>query len=351
MRKYLLLLVAFPLLCFPLTAGAVDFNLNGVKFGINGYIDLQYNYMSKNPTSDGMSMEESSTFQQKQLNLLFDVEKDKYRAHINLHSTNAFTTEDGEKGQWEVEEAYGEYRFNDLLSVRGGTILSPFGIFNEFRYITSVYASVVLPFIYEIPNGYSGASITPDNSNVVANGSYLGENMDLNYSLYVSNGRRDSTGEDQNKDKGAGTRVRFTVLDNYKIGASYYTVQNDKENEGREHLAGVDFEATLLEKLLLQAEYVRDMYGKKADRLSYYARLTYRMDRLSPFIMYDYFKDSADLVWKNGQNRYGVGVSYDLSENVILKAEYHFHNFRKNEDVPPEAETTNMIRAAAIFIF
>lgn len=351
MRKTFLFLCAVFFWCVAQPAGAVSFDLQGVKFGINGYADLQYNYMSELTQSDGMLMNEESTFKQEQLNLLVDAEKDRFRAHLNLQSTDTYTSEDGGKGVWKIEEAYGEYRFNDQLALKGGWVLSPFGIFNEVRYITSVYASVVLPFIYRLPEGYAGKQMVPDNSNIVAGGTYFGEKFDVNYSLFVSNGERGDDGEDKNKDKGLGGRVRFTFLDNYKIGASYYTVQDDKVNEGREHLYGIDIEATLFEKFLLQAEYVRDAYTEKLDRNSYYARLTYDMGALSPFIMYDHFNDEADDVFKNRLNRYGVGASYDVSENVILKGEYHFHKFENDDNLMPDTDKINMFRAAVIFIF
>ncbi|MFQ5735931.1 MAG: porin [Thermodesulfobacteriota bacterium] len=350
MKKFAVLISFLAFMCIASAAQAVSMEVQGFKLGINGYVDLQYNYMSKAPMSDGSIMSESSAFRQEQFNLLFDAEKERYRAHINLQAEDTFTSEDGGKGVWKLQEAYGEYRFNDLLDARAGFILTPFGIYNEVSYITSLYASVVLPFIYELPEGYSGNRIVPDNSNVVVSGNYLGDNVEVNYNLFISNGRREASGEDMNKDKGLGTRVRLTFLDDYKIGASYYTVQNDKTTEGREQLLGIDIEMNL-RNLLLQGEIVKDIFSKKFDRLTYYARLTYEMGKLSPFVMYDYFEDPNDLVWKNKQSRYGVGASYDISRNVILKGEYHYHNFANDAGLPQDTDTVQMLRAAVIFIF
>ncbi len=334
------------------TVYAFNFDLEGVKFGINGYMDIQYTYMAKQTMSDGALMKDMSTFEQNQMNLIFDMEKDRVRTHLNLESHNAYTSEDGGKGGWEIENAFGQYTFSDMLVVRGGQMLTPFGIFNEVSYITPLFASVVLPMMYRLPDNYGEEHMMPDRSNVVIKGTYFGDVADVDYNFMVSNGDRGQKGHDENKDKGLGGRVRFTIRDNYKLGASYYTVNNDNLSKGRENLWGFDLEMTLLdERILFQGEYVKDEYEKRADKMSYYARLTYAIGDYTPFIMYDYFEDPDDLVMKNKLNRYGAGLSYDFDANIILKGEYHYHDFSGDIGLQKDTDMAHMFKMAAVFVF
>ena len=334
------------------TADAVNFDLKGVNFGINGYMDIQYKYVTKQTKSDGTLAKDKSTFQQKQMNLIFDMEKDRFRTHLNFESHNAYTSDDGGKGEWELENVFGQYTFSDRLIVKGGEILTPFGLYNETRYITSLYASVLLPLLYAPPGTYSEESLVPDKANVVISGSIFGDTTEVNYNFYISNGERNDEGEDENKDKGYGTRIRLTFDDTYKLGISYYTSKNHETTEGRQQLWGIDIEIPMIdERLLLEGEFVRDEYKKRADRTSYYVRLTYRVDNYSPFVVYDYLEDPDDLAMKNKLSRYGVGMSYDVSTNLILKGEYHYSAFAGDTGLLSDTDTAHMVKMAAIFVF
>ncbi len=351
MKKLVVLTCALLIWCVVPSAEAVTFNLKDVKFGINGYLDLKYVYMTEQTMSSGMRMKDMSQLKQEQLNLLFDVQKDRFRAHLNFQSENTYTSENGGEGVWKVEEAYGEYHFNDRLVVKAGSALAPFGIYNEIRYITSLFAPVVLPFMYKAPGAYTGGTVVNLKSNLIVGGNWLGDKTEVNYNFFVSTGDRNPNGEDANKNKGLGARVRLTLLDDYKIGASYYTVEDDKVTEGREQIWGLDVELKLSENLLLEAEYVKNTFELREDRLSYYARLTYKKDKFSPFIMYDSLEDPADLAFKNKQSRYGVGAGYDVSNNVILKSEYHYHDFADNINLVKDTDTAHMMMMAVVFLF
>jgi opacity protein-like surface antigen len=351
MKKLVILTCALLIWCIAPSAKAVTFNLEDVKFGINGYLDLKYVYMTQQTTSGGMRMKDMSKLKQEQLNLLFDVQKDRFRAHLNFQSENTYSSENGGEGVWKVEEAYGEYRFNDRLVVKAGSALAPFGIYNEIRYITSLFAPVVLPFMYKAPGVYDGGTVVNLKSNIIVGGTWFGDTTEVNYNAYVSTGDRNGNGEDSNKNKGLGARVRLTLAEDYKIGASYYTVENDMATEGVEEILGLDVALQLSENLLLEGEYVKNTFKLKENRVTYYARMTYKKDKFSPFIMYDYFEDPADTAFKNKQNRYGIGTGYDVSNNVILKSEYHYHKFANKVDLVKDTDTAHMLMMAVVFLF
>ncbi|MCF6310077.1 MAG: OprO/OprP family phosphate-selective porin [Sulfurimonas sp.] len=354
MRKLFKFIIAILLGATPV-AHAVVFDTQDIKFGINGYLDLEYTYMTKMPMVMGNMIKatgDSSTFEQKHMNLLFDAEKGKLRMHLNFQSQNAYTTEDGGKGEFALEESYGEYTVNDGFKVRAGKFLMPFGIYNDIHYITSLFATVVLPQMYEPPAMYSGTRLLPSSSNVMVSGTYFGDETELSYSLYAGNGARNSNGGDTNKDKQIGTRLKLTLFDNLKIGTSYCTVNDNLNGEGRNNIYGADLEVDLFDETLnFQSEYVLSKYDNKSSRYSYYARLTYDLDKFNPFIAYDYFMDKEDLLYKKGMNRLGVGTGYAISDNFIIKGEYHYHFFSQKDGLPDGTEKFHMLRFSTIFIF
>ncbi len=131
MNKILLGLRLMLMSIFWTTSGtyAVNFDVQDMKFGINGYLDLEYTYISKSPVEadEGIieTRDEQSYFDQDHMNLLFGVEKDKFRGHLNLQSLHSFSSGD-DQGDFEILEAYGEYIFTDILKNQGRKIFSAF---------------------------------------------------------------------------------------------------------------------------------------------------------------------------------------------------------------------------------
>ena len=132
-----------------------------MRLGINVYMNGMYTYMSSMPMQVGSTIMEMpddiSTFQTDG-NILFNVVRDKLRANINLQFHNAFSSEgqpgpddEATSGAFQILEAFGQYSFAESLEVRVGQFLSPFGIYNQIRYITPLFAPVVLPMMYDPP--------------------------------------------------------------------------------------------------------------------------------------------------------------------------------------------------------
>lgn len=376
MKKIFFVFLLVILLGITSSAHAVSFDAGDIKFGINGYMDLEYTYMSEMPMTNTagtmiMRMDDESSLDQHHMNLLFDAERGKFRAHVNLESIYAYTTA-GEytldtddpanhklegtkgKGEFSMLEAYGQYTVNDLFKVTAGHFLMPFGIYNEVKYITPLFATVVLPQMYQLPRMYTGGAFIHPTSNLMVSGDYMREKAELYYSLHIGNGERETSGLDKNKDKLIGGRLKLTLLDDIKVGVSYCTVNDSPDTDGRNNTFGADLDLTFLDNFNLQSEYILDEYDKRDTRYSYYARLTYYIDKFSPFIAYDFWRDKRDLVYKSGMNRWGAGTGYNFTENIILKGEYHYHVFSgtvKTTADDIDLSKVHMFRASAIFIF
>lgn len=160
---------------------------------MNGYADLQYTYMStmpmfmNMPMGGGMFMNMPVTHElsQEHFNLLFDAELGRFRTHLNFEALRSLTTVKEDWDKQHLLQSYGEYTFDDSLRLRFGKFLAPFGIYNDVRYITPLYASVVLPTMYQAGGNYSGTPLTPPPAVAMVSGDFWGDDSSLYYAFYV----------------------------------------------------------------------------------------------------------------------------------------------------------------------
>ncbi len=228
----------------------------------------------------------------------------------------------------------------------------PFGIYNEVHYITPLFATIILPHMYAPPIVTEDVKPLVDkNANLGISGTYLGEKATLNYSLHIGNGDTETDGRDKNKSKQIGGRVALSLLsDNVKLGVSYLT---SKEVEDTSKLFGADISITMFDNLNLESEYVKNTFKIHDDRFSYYVRLNYTINRLTPFISYDYYRDKGCEFYGKGETRYAAGASYRLTDNIIVKGEYDYNKFGQEIISTDDTDLTKyqVSRLAIIYIF
>src|SRR3989304_3539250 len=293
------------------SAFAVTIESEEIRLGINGYINGHYTYMGKMAMSETETVPDSSTFGTS-AHLLFNAVKNKLRVNLNLEFDNgAFArgleSDDEVIGALGIMETFGEYTVSEPFQVRIGNFLTPFGIYNQIRYITPLFAPVVLPMMYSPPENYKGKPLIPANVNLMLFGRYSTDITSIDYYLYGGNGEVNNFGNDKNKDKGLGGRVKLTLPYKLQIGGSYYTAKDDAD----EH----------------------------EDRSAYYPRLTYPIGKFAPFVGYDYLKDKGDTLFDHGMHRYSVGTGYTVNNYITLKGEYHYPRIDDKEglmDVPDD---------------
>lgn len=390
---------------FSLNGAELVAKKKGLKINLSAYSDFEMTWMSEMAmvmptTGKAAPMNEVFDFDQNHLNLIIDAKYQKTRVHLNYESRHSFSTFDGNTGAsgrdgdgsgdnvgaFRIAEAYGEYSKSSLFKFRAGTFLSPFGIYNEIRYITPLFATVVLPFIYEIPPNYTGTIMVPSNANLMIYGSVFSDWADISYKLYASASRRNDNsslvprdrgaGRESGKAKGLGARVKFGFGGGkYNFGLNLY-----KENPPPTHNAmpttgwsvggggdtmwikGVDVEFFLPHSLRFQTEYViQSQYNgvvTNGTKRAFYARLMYEAGDITPFIMYDTFKDPDNGVYRNTNNRLGTGIGYNLTQNFVIKGEYHYHWFSNNVSGTNAAMASSaapriqhMVRTSTIFYF
>jgi hypothetical protein len=364
-------MAAFFLLQAPVVL-AVTFKSGAFDLGINAYLDFEQTYMSSMPNPIPCSPQSPCAvgdkslvsgqayshhhhmleWDQNHLNLIMDGRLNQTRAHINFESRHAFSTYDGDTGasgrpgdgtrtnvgSFRVAEAYGDHQFSEKLGFRAGLFYSPYGIYNEVRYATPLFATVVLPFIYEVHTEYSGTILAPSNSNLMLYGNTASPAVTWRYNLYLSAGQRNNNdarpedhgkGQETNANKGVGFRLRSGFgEDRYHLGVSAY--HEVISGTGSTLLAG-DLELLMPKAFHLQAEYatqhnpngLRTGFSKNG----YYTRLMYEAGRCTPAVIFDVFKDDNDTLYKHTNRRIGAGIGYEVTRNFYLKTEYHYHWF------------------------
>lgn len=132
------------LLFFGSSAWAVDFS--ATKF--YGYIDLEYKQTTADKFDDTGPDDanlKNGSFDQHHFNLLVDVPvspKLAMKGHIEFeHGLNQGI----DSGNVVLEYAFGEYIVRDWLKLRGGKMLTPWGIYNEIHDATPAYLTVPPP--------------------------------------------------------------------------------------------------------------------------------------------------------------------------------------------------------------
>jgi len=446
---------------------ALDFKLGPFDGTFHGYADIEFTHMDSMPMNmkdtaytkimgnwpmlGVMTMPDVQFLDQNRLNLLLDLKKEKWRLHLNVQSRHLFTWDSqedismvmdsmtdvaGQKAMammqtmaptdsiipthlmmlrsnfFQVQQGFLEFTVNDAVAFRAGTFLPPLGIYNDIRYITPLYATVVLPMVYENMPVYTGRNrkfqeFLPQNANFMISGAKFSDDAEMGYAVYGGYGKyanilydADERVDSIRVDRGVGIGGKVHYLHGETIlGAlSLYTYEHPEDRDvyltqassgnvrfiqdpagERETIVAASFQYDFLDRYKFQAEYMQSLFDERETRFGLYTRLMAEIARFSPFVMYDLFKDDHDALFENTMNRLGVGSGFRISDNLYYKLEYHAHwvtdvdGLKQNAmyfirtDGPmagtrsdPDAETQrllenasfqNMIRTDLIFVF
>ncbi|MYB26993.1 MAG: hypothetical protein F4X32_05785 [Candidatus Dadabacteria bacterium] len=299
----------------------------------------------------------------------------KYNDHIIFNSEIEFehgttgSNKDGQAGSASVEFAYVDFLIRDELNLRGGLLLTPFGVVNEIHEPTTFYG-VGRPEVERriIPSTWreSGAG---------AHGTFdLGSGGELSYRAYVmsSADARGFKASDNRSLRIKGNRARFEdmafvgrleydPIPGIRIGGSMYygnTGQDEEVNgqtidglfqmysvDGQFQYAGLDLKALAVWTSLDDAALInqlKEYEGNKSvgeEQSGWYILGAYNifsalnsgskyMEYLAPFFRYEQF-DTQEKVPAgyernpaNDRTQYTIGINYKPIPNVVIKAEY-----------------------------
>ena len=299
----------------------------------------------------------------------------KYNDHIIFNSEIEFehgttgSNKDGQSGSASVEFAYVDFLIRDEFNLRGGLLLTPFGVVNEIHEPTTFYG-VGRPEVERriIPSTWreSGAG---------AHGTFdLGSGGELSYRAYVmsSADARGFKASDNRSLRIKGNRARFEdmafvgrleydPIPGIRIGGSMYygnTGQGEEVNgqtidglfqmysvDGQFQYAGLDLRALAVWTSLDDAALInqlKEYEGNKSvgeEQSGWYILGAYNifsalnsgskyMEYLAPFFRYEQF-DTQEKVPAgyernpaNDRTQYTIGINYKPIPNVVIKAEY-----------------------------
>ena len=270
-------------------------------------------------------------------------------------------------GEAKVEQAYGDYLINDMINLRAGPVLPPFGRYNlyhdsDLQDLTDrpILAKDIIPTTWtEAGYGFFG-EFNP------ALGSY--EDLMINYEIYAVNGldsgfsdtgtsgAKNSLKTDNNDDKAFVGRVAVSPFLGHEVAVNGYSGEYNGKGDT---LTGIGFDIlNTFGPLELVMEYV--YFGVEetptaiSDLANYfqgaYAQLNYHFwpeflnntflgrgferPTLTLVGRYDWAKigDDSDAVGSgdNEEDRYTIGFNYRPLDTFVVKFEYQF-NHTKNE--------------------
>ena len=382
------------------------------QLSVYGYLDLVARDFSEREFPNGATENQPPTFILLRTHVLLSSNfSESWAAFLNVRFQNGADLGAGDhddKGEIELLEARFEYRHSKRLRIRGGQFLAPFGYFNTRKFQSPVFATVVLPVMYE--EGFlrraAAGTIIPPLQNLQLMGELESESWRLGYNLYVGNG---STTNEQNLDvnsnKGLGARIWVEpTAQNLTVGSSFYTEKGvfairphldtkaamEKaqslnlspneivpilpmigESETRKTL-GVDFryvrdnfeirgefvKSHISDLSLVNASTVSDTTrtytfdGSNFSKTFYYANLNYTFfERLTPYLEINAFDDPRHFVFRNSLRRWTLGGALRPNPNVAIKAEFHNHLFGEEFNKKPANFKSFQMYWAAISVF
>ncbi|MFC1585925.1 hypothetical protein ACFL5V_10295 [Fibrobacterota bacterium] len=255
-------------------------------------------------------------------------------------------------GSTNLEYAFIEHTILDEIKVRIGKILTPFGIFNEIHRAKPAYLSVNVPVSTTSPGAFAplGFSFFP---RAGVGLSLQGETTfdygkTLAYNLSIANGMQDSASNpyerDGNKSKSVTVRVRFDVMENMRVGKSFY-VDNPADSDPRIAFSdGYEMEYSLGNFRLL-SEFVighqfrdgTDTTESQSQQRGFYAQPSYAFDLgLIPYLRFE-FVDPDTRNDKDFSMAFITGVHYEISKWYMIKLETDYFHFGSRSRVAPVA--------------
>lgn len=308
--------------------------LNQERLRINGYTNFKYEY-SPNHVGRG---DRNGSFDADQFDLVLNVlPTDRLRLSTDLRWEHGAITEDG-NGNVEVSHAFAEYALHDVLRLRAGKMLTPFGIYNEIHTATAAI------FLYKEPHaigkpdrlGFPTRFFARAGTGVQATGVANMGVSQLDYSLMLTNGGTSEDvnvfEEDDNRNKSVTGRVRVRPIPSLSFGASYYADQfNELDDAGddtglrtRQRALGGQAQWTP-GAFLLEGEVVRGTYDPATTSAqvgnALYSSISYLIrDRVRPYVFVQTLDPNTDLD-DDRAVYFGHGYTTRIDGGLFLKLE------------------------------
>ena len=333
-----ILIFIFLLISISITSSTVSaLQLENLK--LNGFFDLQYQWAYSN-NSHG---DTQGSFEQHHFNILLEMpvnNRISVKGHIEFEHSPKICgdcTPPAGSGDVNIEWAYFEYLVNNNSRLRGGAMLTPFGLYNEIHDATPTYVFTRIPWGIYRPDLVGGTAMFPKFSTGLALlGEYFPESdFDLNYTFYIANGENDTKNEaelDENNNKAVGGRIMMSPIYGLSVGGSFYNGEKGVCKASHSTWAGsLEY---LRPPFHIQAEYASSNLSK-VNEISWYGEVSYLLKKATPYIRYA--KLDPDNKKPNDEwSALIYGFAYKFQPNVILKIENRMNTGSSNNIVIPD---------------
>lgn len=272
---------------------------------------------------------------------------------------------EGNETEIDLEYANLSYIVTDYLTLKGGRFLSPFGTFAERLHPGWINKLPDAP----LPFGHTGIAPTSD-LGLQASGGFPAGPTKFNYAVYVSNGPRLNTGEDEpeeagllhfdnntdiNNSKAVGTRIGFLPIPELELGYSFQYARVGAGGGVNAYLHSVDLGyvrdcAFLKGTIDIKGQWVWSqvddftfdpdgslgfgplMFDNRRD--GGYAQIAYRpsllknsfLQKLEGVCRWDMINNPSGAPAETGfdEKRWTIGLNYWLGSSTVIKAAYQF---------------------------
>jgi hypothetical protein len=301
-------------------------------------------------------LQEHNSFSLQQLNLFFQKELgDNWTAFVNFEALNTFSSSRS-WGALNIEESWVRYRLDMRFNLKLGLLVPTFNNLNEIKNRTPLLPYIIRPLVYETSfNEFIGIEdFVPARAFAQAYGFFPLGNFKLDYAIYTGNSpninaspTRGQTGIDTTTTFSVGGRLGIRHWD-LKFGLS---ATHDRSSKFQEIAPHVGRPATDLQELprlrlggdlsydwgrfSLESEFIRvfiddDLPELEVDANFYYATLGYHLsDKLFAYGTYwaidlriAALAPDEGVIEKENILTPGFGASYQLGDNIRLKAQY-----------------------------
>ncbi len=336
-----------------------DLHAQERRYEIYGYGQLDFTTSNRVGAVSG--------FNQKRLNLIeeFFIDKNiRVLSDVEFEGGEDITVNDPTSfGTIKISRAWMEYTVASELKIRGGKMLTPFGLYNLIHDAAASYYPVDPPVMYSDLTLFSNQSPQRLFSKYYVGVEVLGtfdldkSGSQLEYSVGIGNGRGlNVEGDDLNNNRSISARIMYrpSFLEGMQFGTSFYSDRNYYGIAGvtndLEYAYAIDlqFENNYFH---IQAEGLTSSYllttGVRRTTGIGYVQLGYTLfDVLTPFANYSvvlYDMTGHDY----GFSRFNFGLNYAVSPNLFLKTEIQFH--QSEEQFSKEAFNVFKFSAAIAF--
>jgi len=325
-------LVAGGLLALGPAAGA-DELLDRVTF--NGFMGVEF---ERQLDTQGFGDPEGS-FDSDVIGIAINVHAtDRVRVSIESDWEHGAST-GANRGSLNLEYGFMEYTVSDLLKIRAGKFLTPFGIFNEIHNVAYTFAPVKLPSPSNRTDRIVRDAYAPHprwGTGVALHGDSSIGGRDWSYDVLVANGDNATVNpfdRDENESKSVAARVRFEPSPHLRLGTSFYWDRTMQTGFNRLVSHGAEGDLRL-GRIQVLAEGIfgwkRRTTGETVRQIAAYGQAAYRFDnRITPYVRLE-LVDLRDTEGDAGINLI-TGANYEIDRNLFLKLENdHFRGRAKN---------------------